>query len=59
MRTCPRCGGEVEVFSTDVRVECPACGEAVLNKSNSCAEYCKYAGQCRVKGYSQQAQIHE
>ncbi|MFA7246511.1 MAG: hypothetical protein WC169_05015 [Dehalococcoidia bacterium] len=59
IRPCPQCGEEVEIFSTDVRVECPACGEVVLNKSNLCAEYCKYAEQCRGKGHLQRAQIQD
>jgi predicted RNA-binding Zn-ribbon protein involved in translation (DUF1610 family) len=50
IRRCPLCGGDVEVFSTDDKVECPACGQIVFNRTNSCAEYCKYAEQCRSSG---------
>jgi endogenous inhibitor of DNA gyrase (YacG/DUF329 family) len=46
IRKCPRCGGEVELFSIDMKVDCPSCGQPVFNNVNSCAEYCKFAEQC-------------
>ncbi len=46
LKKCPQCGAEVELFSTDMKVDCPGCGLAVFNNINSCAEYCGYAEQC-------------
>ena len=46
LKKCPNCGAEVELFSTDMKVDCPQCGRAVFNNLNSCAEYCQYAEQC-------------
>ena len=46
IKKCPRCGGEVELFSVDMKVDCPSCGQPVFNNINSCAEYCQYAEQC-------------
>jgi hypothetical protein len=46
IKKCPRCGGDVELFSIDMKVECTSCGQPVFNNINSCAEYCRYAEQC-------------
>ena len=46
IKICPLCGGEVELFSIDMKVDCPSCGQPVFNNINSCAEYCQYAEQC-------------
>jgi DNA-directed RNA polymerase subunit RPC12/RpoP len=46
IKKCPHCGAEVEIFSTDMKVDCPVCGHSVFNNVNSCAEYCQYAEQC-------------
>ncbi len=46
VKTCPECGGEVEVFSNDVKVDCENCGFTVYNDVESCIQWCKYAKQC-------------
>ena len=46
IKKCPNCGGEVELFSVDMKVDCPSCGQPVFNNINSCAEYCRYAEEC-------------
>jgi len=46
IKKCPACGGEVELFSIDAKVDCPSCGQPVFNNINSCAEYCRQAEQC-------------
>jgi hypothetical protein len=46
IKKCPNCGGEVELFSIDMKVDCPGCGRPVYNNVNSCVRYCKYAEQC-------------
>ena len=46
IKKCPRCGGEVELFSIDMKVDCPSCRQTVFNNINSCAQYCQYAEQC-------------
>jgi len=45
VKRCPECGKEVEVFSTDMQVECP-CGFIVYNDVQSCVKWCKAAREC-------------
>ncbi|MFZ5595520.1 MAG: low molecular weight phosphatase family protein [Bacillota bacterium] len=45
LKKCPECGGEVEVFSNDVKVNCE-CGFTVYNDIESCVQWCKYARLC-------------
>lgn len=45
-KTCPECGEEVEIFSTDMRVDCPKCGHTIFNDLESCIRWCKYAREC-------------
>lgn len=49
IKKCPNCGDEVELFSSDMKVDCPGCGQPVYNNINSCIRYCKYAEQCLGK----------
>jgi hypothetical protein len=44
---CPTCGKDVEIFSTDPRIRCAACGFTGENISQSCYNWCRYADQCR------------
>ena len=46
VKRCPACGGEIELFSTDVQLACPACGHMVYNDIQSCIRWCRYARQC-------------
>jgi hypothetical protein len=46
IKSCPECGGEVEVFSTDLQVPCPKCGFVVYNDIQSCIKWCRYAREC-------------
>jgi DNA-directed RNA polymerase subunit RPC12/RpoP len=46
LKKCPQCGEEVELFSIDMKVDCPACGQHVYNNINSCIDYCEYAEKC-------------
>lgn len=46
IKKCPRCGEEVEVFSSDVKVQCSKCGLTIFNDINSCIEWCAYAKEC-------------
>ena len=34
VKKCPECGGDVEIFSTDLQVKCPTCGIRCLTTSN-------------------------
>ena len=49
IKKCPQCGGEVEMFSIDMKVDCPACGQPVFNNINSCIDHCRYAEECLGK----------
>ena len=46
LKTCPNCGEEVEVDSTDFKTKCPACNFTIFNNVASCIEYCEYAKEC-------------
>lgn len=46
IKNCPECGGEVEIFSTDINVKCKKCGFAVYNNIESCVQWCLYAEEC-------------
>ncbi|MBI4297963.1 MAG: hypothetical protein HY676_05470 [Chloroflexi bacterium] len=44
---CPNCGAEVEVWSHEIKADCPNCGTAVFRATRpSCIDWCKYAEQC-------------
>ena len=46
-KKCPRCGGEVEIWSDEFYAKCPKCGGIVLGENvPSCVEWCKYAREC-------------
>ena len=46
IKTCPECGHEVEIFSTDTSVECDVCKTPVYNDAVSCVQWCRYAKSC-------------
>ena len=46
IKTCPECGGEVEIFSVDVKVMCSKCGFTVYNDIESCIQWCLYEKDC-------------
>jgi len=44
---CPNCGYKVEIFSDELKAECPKCGREVCKeKIPSCIDWCKAAEQC-------------
>ncbi len=44
---CPGCGCEVEIFSDELRHECPRCKREVYGKRiPSCIDWCKAAEEC-------------
>ncbi|MBN1410358.1 MAG: hypothetical protein JW969_05905 [Spirochaetales bacterium] len=45
--TCPQCGGEVEIWTDELKADCPACRKTVYKDSGmSCLEWCKYGSEC-------------
>lgn len=46
IKNCPECGGEVEIFSTDIKVKCSSCGFIIYNEIESCIQWCRYAKDC-------------
>jgi len=46
IKRCPECGGDVEIFSTELRVKCDNCGFTIYNDMESCIQWCKYAKDC-------------
>ena len=45
VKTCPQCGAEVGLFSSDVQVAC-TCGFTVYNNIQSCIQWCAAAREC-------------
>ena len=44
---CPNCGYELEIFSDELKVNCPNCGEPVYRERlPSCIDWCPAAAQC-------------
>lgn len=46
LKTCPKCGTEIEMFSSDMQMDCPKCGFTVYNDLESCIQWCEYAKEC-------------
>jgi ribosomal protein S27E len=46
IKKCPKCGDEVEIFSTDMKVKCSNCGFTVYSDLQSCIQWCEYAEEC-------------
>jgi ribosomal protein S27AE len=46
LKTCPQCSTEIEMFSSDMQMNCPKCGFTVYNDLESCIQWCKYAKEC-------------
>ena len=44
---CQNCGAEVEMFSDELKIKCPKCGQKVYKeKMPSCIDWCASAKQC-------------
>ena len=43
---CPKCGNEVEIFSSDVEVQCGECRFTVINDLNPCTRWCVHSKEC-------------
>ena len=46
IKKCPKCGAEVEIFSTDMKAKCDNCGTEVFDDLQSCIQWCQYAEKC-------------
>jgi len=46
IKTCPECGNEIEIFSSDIQTQCDQCGFIAFNDTQSCLTWCKYAREC-------------
>lgn len=46
VKTCPDCGGEIELFSSELQTECRTCGFVAYNSIISCIQWCKAAKEC-------------
>ena len=46
IKKCPECNGDIEIFSTDRKVNCENCGFTVYNDIESCIQWCSYAKEC-------------
>jgi len=45
-KTCPECGTQVEMVSTDMKANCDKCGFTIYNDVTSCVQWCEYAKDC-------------
>ena len=45
-KICPVCGSIIELFSTDVSVQCDNCGFTAYNDLQSCIQWCSHAEEC-------------
>jgi ribosomal protein S27AE len=45
-KTCPNCGGEIDLFSSEMQAVCDKCGFVAYNDAKSCLKWCRYARQC-------------
>ncbi len=44
---CPCCGYKVEIFSDEIRRNCPKCGQIIYRqKLPSCADWCRSGREC-------------
>ena len=46
IKNCPKCGAEVELFSTDKKASCGQCGFTLYTEIGSCIQWCQYAKKC-------------
>ena len=46
LKKCPKCSGKVEMFSTDMQMDCPKCGFIIYNDLESCVQWCEFAREC-------------
>jgi len=44
---CPKCGGDVEIWSDEEKAQCHQCGTTVSRNIQSCLDWCEYADKCR------------
>lgn len=44
---CPFCSREAEIWTDEVKTQCPGCNKTITRRSGqSCLDWCKYAKQC-------------
>ena len=46
IRTCPQCGADVELFSSDHKATCDGCGFVVFKDVQSCIQWCRLGKEC-------------
>ena len=49
---CPKCGNEVEIFSSDVEVQCGECRFTIINDFNSCTRWCVHSKECSESDFT-------
>jgi hypothetical protein len=44
---CPKCAYQAEIFSDEVKIRCPGCGDFICkDRLPSCIDWCRYAREC-------------
>jgi len=44
---CPKCLGDVEIWSDEEETQCANCGTMISRKVQSCLDYCEFADKCK------------
>lgn len=45
---CPKCGGDIELWTDENEAECPDCGARISRNKQSCLDWCEYADKCEL-----------
>jgi len=59
VKKCPKCDNEVEIFSSDVDVQCGECRFTVINDLNSCTRWCVYSKECGESNFTGEIEKEE
>ncbi|MGB8312392.1 MAG: hypothetical protein WCE81_11120 [Halobacteriota archaeon] len=59
VKKCPKCGNEVEIFSSDVDVQCGECRFTVINDLNPCTRWCVHSKECGESDFTGEIEKEE
>ena len=59
VKKCPKCGNEVEFFSSDVDVQCGECRFTVINDLNPCTRWCVHSKECGESDFTEEIEQEE
>jgi len=59
VKKCPKGGNEVEIFSSDVKVQCDECRFTIINDFNSCIRWCVHSKECGESDFTEEIEKEE